>query len=215
MPVESPDLNTYLYLEQQALSKIARAIGQLGEANTWSERAAVLLEKMMQALWDPAAGYFWFRKLGVRIDVRTPFNLFPLQTGNLPPEVVSRLIDHLTNPREFWSQYPVPSVAQDDPAFNPIQMWRGPTWVNVNYLLIYGLRRSGYPELAADLRQRTLQLICNDADIYEYYRPDTGQNPPEAASVFGWSSALFIDLVLQDLKDSVPDERGRDSRSPN
>jgi glycogen debranching enzyme len=96
----------------------------------------------------------------------------------------------------------VPSVALDDPKYNPTQMWRGPTWVNVNYLLIEGLRRSGYPELARELRQRTLQMICGQDDIYEYYHPQLGTNPPNAASIFGWSAAVFIDLAIQARQDT-------------
>jgi glycogen debranching enzyme len=76
-------------------------------------------------------------------------------------------------------------------------MWRGPTWVNINYLLIEGLKRSGYEELARDLRRRTLDLISRNDDIYEYYHPETGDNPPRAAATFGWSSAVFIDLAIQ------------------
>jgi glycogen debranching enzyme len=85
----------------------------------------------------------------------------------------------------------------DDPKYDPFKMWRGPTWVNVNYLLIEGLQRSGYPELAVELRKRTLDLISCRNDIYEYYHPATGENPPNAASMFGWSAAVFIDLAIQ------------------
>jgi glycogen debranching enzyme len=127
--------------------------------------------------------------------VRTPFNLLPLITGRLPAGITSRLISHLT--REFWPRYPIPTVAIDDACYNPNVMWRGPTWININYLFIDGLQRIGQAELARELRHRTLELICRHADIYEYYNPETGANPAGAASTFGWSAALFIDLALQ------------------
>jgi glycogen debranching enzyme len=76
-------------------------------------------------------------------------------------------------------------------------MWRGPTWVNVNYLLIEGLRRSGYPEVSRELRRRTLDLVDYQADIFEYYNPETGEPCSKAASLFGWSAALLIELTLQ------------------
>ncbi len=122
-------------------------------------------------------------------------------TGQLPAEISSRLVAHLTDEHEFWPRYPVPTVAMDDPKYNPFQMWRGPTWVNVNYLLIEGLEHSGYPDLARELRDRTLSLLCCQDDIYEYYHPETGENPPDAASTFGWSSAIFIDLAIQAARD--------------
>lgn len=197
MPVESPDLNTYLCLQQEALGKIARVLGLPEEAEMWSQRAEAMAARMVREAWDERAGLFWARKKGRKIEVRTPFNLFPLITGRLPEEINERLVAHLTDEREFWPRYPVPTVAMDDPKYDPNQMWRGPTWVNVNYLLIEGLFRSGYEELARELRRRTLELICGQNDVCEYYHPELGIRPPKAASVFGWSSAVFIDLAIQ------------------
>ena len=197
MPVESPDLNTYLYLQQEALAKIARAIGKDEDAEMWQRRADEMARRMIDLAWDPKNGLFWASRNGSRVNVRTPFNLFPLITGQMPSDISERLVAHLTDERQFWSRYPVPTVAMDDPKYDPFKMWRGPTWVNVNYLLIEGLQRSGYTDLAHELRTRTLDLICCRNDIYEYYHPVTGENPPNAASMFGWSSAVFIDLAIQ------------------
>ena len=202
MPVTSPDLNTYLCLQQKALSKIARVIGAEEDAAMWARRADEIVERMMDVLWDEEAGLFWARRAGQSIEVRTPFNLFPLLTGRLSPAVADRLVAHLAAPAEFWSRYPVPTVALDDPKFDAWQMWRGPTWVNVNYLLIEGLARAGYAELAHELRRRTLDLIAGQDDIYEYYHPVTGENPPKAASIFGWSAAVYIDLAIQASQES-------------
>ncbi|HJR79682.1 MAG TPA: trehalase family glycosidase [Anaerolineales bacterium] len=197
MPVESPDLNTYLYLQQEALAKIATVIGREEDAAVWRERAEAMAQRMIKLAWDGENGLFWASRNGSRVNVRTPFNLFPLITGQMPPEISNRLVAHLTDERQFWSRYPVPTVAMDDPKYDAHEMWRGPTWVNVNYLMIEGLQRSGYADLARELRRRTLDLICCRNDIYEYYHPQTGENPPKAASMFGWSSAVFIDLAIQ------------------
>jgi glycogen debranching enzyme len=199
MPVESPDLNTYLYLQQESLAKIARAIGEEEDAHMWSRRAEELAERMVRIMWDETAGLFWAAHSGsrARIHVRTPFSLFPLLTGRLPQAIVTRLVAHLTDEAEFWPRYPVPTVALDDPKYDPLQMWRGPTWVNVNYLLIEGLERVGYLDLARELRRRTLEMVCGQNDVCEYYNPGTGEYPPRAASVFGWSSAIFIDLAIR------------------
>ena len=81
-------------------------------------------------------------------------------------------------------------------------MWRGPTWVNVNYLLIEGLFKSGYADLARALRRRTIELLMARSDFYEYYHPDSGDNPPNAAPIFGWSAALFIDMAIQATREA-------------
>jgi glycogen debranching enzyme len=203
VPVEAPDLNTYLCLQQEALAKIAAAIGETADAERWAQRAEALARRMIEKMWDEAAGLFWATRPaahGARVDVRTPFNLFPLITGRMPPEIAARLSAHLTDERQFWTRYPVPTVARDDPKYNPQVMWRGPTWVNVNYLLVEGLQRAGYPELARELRRRSLEMMLGEDDIYECYHPETGRSSPKAASIFGWSSALFIEMALAESR---------------
>ena len=81
---------------------------------------------------------------------------------------------------------------------------RGLTWVNINYLFIEGLARCGYTDVARELRARTLKLLMRHNDIYEYYHPDTGDPPPHAASVFGWSSAVFVDLAIEASRSQDP-----------
>ena len=206
VPVEAPDLNTYLCLQADALGRIAAAIGEPQEARAWAERAETLATRMVEQMWDENAGLFWaWRPREAErtpVNVRTPFNLFPLITGHMPSKIVSRLVDHLTNEKEFWSRYPVPTVARDDPKYDPLKMWRGPTWVNVNYLLVEGLDRAGYRDLARELRHRTLDMMLQCDDICEFYHPDTGETPPTAASVFGWSSALFIEMAIEESRHS-------------
>jgi len=201
MPVESPDLNTYLFLQQEALAHIAAEIGAQHDARLWSGRTSEMINRLIAYSWDPEAGLFWARRKGQPVPVRTPFSLFPLITGRLTSNINTRLVAHLKDPGQFWTRFPVPTVALNDPKYDPAQMWRGPTWVNVNYLLIEGLLRTGYSDLAHDLRRRTLDLMTQQDDIYEYYNCKTGENPPKAAPIFGWSSALFIDLAIQAAKE--------------
>ena len=197
MPVDSPDLNTYLVLQQEALARIAHVIGEAGDAEMWDRRAENLVQRMIRQRWDAKAGMFRAGHAGRQVEVRTPFGLFPLITGRLPVEISRCLVQKLTDEHQFWSRFPVPTVAMDDPKYDPNRMWRGPTWINVNYLLVEGLQRSGYSDVARELRRRTLDLVSQHTDIYEYYHPETGEPPPEAAATFGWSAAMFIDLAIQ------------------
>lgn len=196
MPVTAPDLNTYLVLQMENLGRIASVIGLAAEARAWEEQAEAHLHCMIAKLWDEEAGLFWPRLKGQVIPVLTPFSLFPLITGRLPAEMAQRLVSHLINPREYWTKYPIPTVAINDLHYNPQRMWRGPAWINVNYLMVEGLERSGFPAVAQELRRRTLELVMQHSDIYEFYHPETGQPGPSAATMFGWSASLFIEMAL-------------------
>lgn len=198
MPVCSPDLNAYLVLQMQCLADIAGAIGETQDALKWKSQSTVLLERMNNLLWDEHAGMFFACHANESNRVKTPFSLFPLLVGELPHERAVRLVKHLFDRGTFWTEFPVPSVAWDEAKFDPEQMWRGPAWVNVNYLLVEGLTRSGFPEEARRLRRVTLEKLMQHADFYEYYNPLNGKPGKKAAPIFGWSAALFIDLALQE-----------------
>ena len=197
MPVESPELNTYLVMAMDALSEMAGILGLTADAAEWRVRAETLMQKMMTHFWDKDRGVFWATRDHKPIRVLTPFNLYPLLTGRLGTREADSLVAHLLSPNEFLTRYPIPTVARTDRKYDPNRMWRGPTWVNINYLFIEGLARCGYQDLARLLRDKTLALLMRHNDIYEYYHPETGDPPPNAASVFGWSSAVFIDLAIK------------------
>jgi putative isomerase len=129
--------------------------------------------------------------------VLTPFNLYPLWTGQLPDDIRGKLLAHLTNKDEFWDDYPLPTVSRNDPHFNPKIMWRGPVWANINYFFIEALQQVGEHALAAELRRKTLEMIMAHDNIYEFYNADTGEPGANAAPIFGWTAAVFIDLAIQ------------------
>jgi len=197
MSVESPDLNTYLVMQMDALAQIAAILGLKEDAAQWLNQANDLAARIEEHFWDNEAGVFWAMRDHQPIRVLTPFNLYPLFTGRLDAEKCKRVLDHLYNPDEFWLEYPIPTVAKNDSHYSPNQMWRGPTWANINYLFIEGLKTNGFLEQALSLRDRTLEMLLRQNDIYEYYNPETGIAPPSAASVFGWSSAVFVDLAIK------------------
>jgi len=201
MPVESPDLNTYLCLQMDALAKMAEELGLFDEAEKWKTRSDKLVDRMIEHLWDENAGVFQFLVNHKAVPVLTPFNLFPLWTGRLPVPIRERLLQHLQDPNEFWGSHSLPTVAYNDPHFDADIMWRGPVWVNINYFMIEALQKNGEYELARDLRKKTLQLIVEQGGMFEYYNAKTGEPPGKAARVFGWTAAVFIDLAIQESLD--------------
>ncbi len=197
MPVEPPDLNTYLCVQMGSLAMIAEALGMDAEGAMWRRRAEAIVRRMLEDFWDDGAGLFWALRDEKPIPVVTPSNLYPLWTGQLPEDICDQLIDHLTNPEEFWGEYMIPTVSRSDPHYDPSTMWRGPVWANINYFFVEALDQVGRHELAGTLRDRTLELVMSHPSIYEYYDAETGDRPKEAADMFGWTAAVFIDLAIQ------------------
>ncbi|MCC6804995.1 MAG: hypothetical protein IT319_19090, partial [Anaerolineae bacterium] len=153
MPVTAPDLNTYICLQLESLARIATLLGEDEEAEQFSAKATSMAQKMIEVMWDEEKGIFNALQGDEIIPVLTPFNLLPLWIRDLPENITNRLIENLTRPDWFWSTWPLATVALDDPHFDPMQMWRGPTWVNINYLFIEALTRARQYQLATDLRR--------------------------------------------------------------
>ncbi|MFB0535903.1 MAG: amylo-alpha-1,6-glucosidase [Anaerolineae bacterium] len=197
MPVESPDLNTYLCVQMGSLAMMAEALRMDAEGAMWRRRAAAIVRRMIEDYWDEEAGLFRALHDNTPIPAVTPFNLYPLWTGQLSDTIRARLIAHLTDPDEFWGEHVIPSVARNDPHFDPDTMWRGPVWANINYIFIEALRQVGEDALARTLLKKTLDLVVSQPGIYEYYNSETGEPPATATDSYGWTAAVFIDLAIQ------------------
>src|SRR4030095_5589244 len=87
----------------------------------------------------------------------------------------------------FHTQYPVPTVPTDDPRFREEAYWKGPTWVNTNWLIIEGLLASGDMRAAGELAARTIELV-DRAGCFEYFSPLNGDG--YGAREFSWTAAL-------------------------
>ena len=205
MPVVSPDINTYLYLQMASLSEMAAIIGKNDEAKEWESRSEWLLKAMIRELWDEEAGLFWAYHNGEPIKIKSIISLLPLWTANLPPEMNQRLLGHMKNDCEFGGDYILPVVARDDFEFSPDKMWRGPVWANMNFFMIEALKKIGQHEFAGFLREKTLSLIMNSEGIFEYYNAVTGSPGHHAVPMFSWTAAIFIDLAIQAAKEEKND----------
>jgi glycogen debranching enzyme len=74
--------------------------------------------------------------------------------------------------------------------FSPVRFWRGPTWINIDWFLMHGLRRYGFHERAERLRQTIINL-CRNEGFREYFDPKYAQG--HGSVFFSWTAALLID----------------------
>jgi neutral trehalase len=67
-----------------SLAVMAEALGMEAEGAMWRRRAAAIVRRMIECFWDEEAGLFRALRDEQPIPVITPFNLYPLWTGQLP-----------------------------------------------------------------------------------------------------------------------------------
>src|SRR5919106_1249919 len=86
----------------------------------------------------------------------------------------------------------VASVPPDDPDFDPARYWRGPVWPMLNWVAHAGLRRYGFVDEAAEIRQALLELARREG-FWEHYNARTGHGG--GTEELSWTAALVLDLL--------------------
>jgi len=190
--VEDLAFNSLLVVANRSLTELARELGR--EIEPELDRRFRSTEAALEELWDEPTGQYYSRNAGTGelLDIPTVATFLPLWAGTASPPRVTRLLGLLQEPSSFWPRFPVPSVPTDARQFDDDRYWKGPTWVNMNWAIIEGLRRSGATDVAAELRARTLDLV-DTAGLAEYFSALDGRG--FGAHDFSWTAALTLDLL--------------------
>ncbi len=190
--IEDLCFNSCLVRANECLADISKTIGRrlpkTLQANIDKSASA------LQQLWDENSGQYFSRHFMANkfIEVPTVSTLLPLYATRLPNDRVERLRGLLNSNQEYGAPWPIPTLPLKDPGFDANRYWQGPSWVNINWLVIKGLERNGLTEEASELRQRTLQTVLKSG-MNEYFNPRNGA--PLGVPNFSWTAALTIDLL--------------------
>jgi hypothetical protein len=184
--------NAMLTFANSALRGIADALGNAIDAPLAT--AMQRTTRALDALWDDGTSQYYSRNAsdGTLLLSPTVATFLPLLSPELPADRVERLVALLDDPASFGLPQPVPSVPRNSPDFQELRYWKGPTWVNMNWLICEGLRTHGHDETAERLQDATLAMV-DRAGLFEYFSPLTGDG--HGAPDFSWTAALTIDLL--------------------
>lgn len=179
-----------------AMETLAGIVGDADES-AYRRRRLRVENSVMSMMYDEADAAFFDLHMpdARRIRVMTPTILFPLALESVPESLAEQLLQkHLSDCSGFSVNFPLPSVAIDDPAFyageSPF-IWRGPMWAFLNWFLFHAFKRRGYEAQAQRLKGALAAAIAQSG-FREYYNPFNGQG--YGATDFTWSG-LIVDMV--------------------
>lgn len=216
--VGAVDLASFLAIECEALAWIAGAIGARDRQTVWQGRRENLIRTVNSTFWDSRRGFFFDRYLdtGDMLDVMCCSGLYPLTAGAASADQARALVASLEDPTRFRTALSVPTIAAADTDNYSPDMWRGPVWVNVNWLVAYGAARYGYHDLAKRIRQETTQeverMYLRYGTLFEFYDDRRNVDPPrllrkgacdpgrspyrQVFHDYGWTACLYLDMLL-------------------
>ena len=193
MDQESVDLNAYLANEYRYLIKFSDIIGEEFTGRKPSDSLA-------DYFYDKERKFFFDRKINEETFIGDPGceAYTVLWTGIAREDQVKEMMEKLLDEKMFSTYLPFPTIAADNPKYNPRGYWRGPIWLDQTYFAISGLRNYGYNELADEYTRNLfdrLEGIKEGTPIHENYDTHTGK--PLKAPHFSWSASHLIMLYQE------------------
>jgi putative isomerase len=227
---EGVDLNCYLARELSAMALVARWLGQEHDAQAYTRLMEERANRIRTLLWDEEDGFFYDRNARSgealmsrhagwasmvngeqveRIKVKSAAGFTTLWSGVATPEQARRMVfEHLFNPREFWTPYPVAALARSERWYSHDWLpgdlgcnWRAKAWIPTNYMIYHGLRHYGYDQLASLVAHYTHAMVCH-AGNREYYDAETGAGCG-LDPFWGWSLLAHF-MPYEELKRCNP-----------
>ncbi len=190
--VKDVPFNSIMVENLRCLSRIAEKIGKKGDSSYFTTKADEMSLAMRKLMFED--GIFWstYGEDYKKIKVKTWAIFAPLFAKILTQTEAKKLIQtHLLNKKEFWTDFPIPTVALDEPSFDPSGFWRGPTWISTNWFIYKGLLNYGFEDIAKDIMRSSENLIQNSG-FREQFNPLTGEGL--GAVNFTWGG-LIVDML--------------------
>ena len=217
--MEAVDFSAFLSLEYELLALLAKECGHDNLACRAIAHHERLNELINERLWDEKSRCYLDYDLEVKSlsPVRAITSLLPLICGAADDHQVAAMEALVRDPQVFGTEMPLPSIARDDARYKP-DMWCGPVWINLAWLVTMGFARYGRTQLAQELSDRLCAGIekwyTTHGSIFEFFDADGVIPPPQlnrkgklAPEIhpyhqvihdFGWSASLYIDFVMSE-----------------
>jgi len=204
IPIADVGLMSLYTGDCDALAEIA---GILGENNIQKELTARAndFRQKLQTLWDEKLGMFLNKnlitnELSYRI---SPTNFYALIAKAANQKQAERMIqEHFYNPKEFWGEYIMPSIARNDTAYTGKDYWRGSIWAPMNFLVYLGFRNYDLLKARQDLSIKSSELLLKEWRKYCYvrenYHAETGTFPGSRSDhYYHWGALLGMIAIME------------------
>jgi glycogen debranching enzyme len=181
-------------LSADLLLRMADALDRMEEAEDLREERERLARTVNERLWNEESA-FYHDELhdGTLSEVKTIGAYWALIAGAVPSERVNSFVAHLEDAKKFKRPHRVPSLTADHPEYREDGgYWLGGVWPPTNYMILRGLDRNGYDDLAHEISREDLDHVVRvfeETDtVWENYSPERpAQGKPAKPDFVGWS----------------------------
>lgn len=181
-------LNSALLRSARDMAVLAAELG-LDDCTYWQDQIN-RLQAGTAKLWSAEHGAFlnMNARTGELLAPVTNASFLPLYAGAATRAQAGSLAQIYKEWREIYP-YGVPTTDPRADVFEMKRYWRGPIWINTNWMIAEGFAAYGYQDIADEIKADSLALIAKHG-FYEYFTPDGAKGL--GAPRFSWSAALAL-----------------------
>jgi hypothetical protein len=201
--VQDPLFNAMLIASNEALITIGEQLGKIKEVAQLKDWNILSKKSYQDKLYDTTLeGYIYYDLRNERPLRHLSSSSFAGLFAGIPSkEIAERIVSHLDKGRFSGKKDELLLCASFDPEsslFDAQRYWRGPIWINLNWLIYRGLKKYELHEIAQKVKDDTLYLMKTHG-FYEYFDPrkavDATLSEGYGGANFSWSAALTINLL--------------------
>jgi hypothetical protein len=217
-PFIAVDYNCYLYALRERMIEAAHLLGNDADVPRLRASNEQLKDAINRILWNAADGFYYdtdprtLKHSGVKC-----IGAFAaLYAGIADQHQAARLVGHLTNPAEFGSPYPCPSISIDTPEIDPSLITYGGDCLMTSglWFTVEGLIRYGYRDLAAQYILKAVEMVNQEGPSSSYsYHTLTGHYNQEKHTLAS-QCTILTDLICRHIVGLHPHTDGELSLDP-
>ena len=202
------------------MESLAVMLGKEAEAEHWGDFARKTANAINDRLWDEEDGMYY--DLEIRTQrlhkCKTIASYLTLFAGVCTGNRLTRMLSALNDEQKFKSPFVRAGVSMDEPGFST-DMFRGPVWMNILYMVVEGLYRMNDTEDANEIVRNAVSEMTYwykmEGVLYEYYdcmgrlsphlldrkgktvTPYIYGNISQTIRDYGWTAAVFASFILE------------------
>ncbi|KAJ3042810.1 Processing alpha glucosidase I [Rhizophlyctis rosea] len=212
------DLISWVAFYARTLRAVAEEIGREGDVKRFLEDEGNLLRSLDELHWNEKSQSYCDVSVDDNGDSyhlvhKGYISLFPFLLGLLPPDHphLGAILDMLRDEKHLWTPYGLASLSKSDEFYGTSEnYWRGPVWINVNYLALGSLYKNYmnkpgpqqakaqkiYKELRENIISNVYKEYKRTGYVWEQYSSVDGEGK-RSHPFTGWTALVTLIMAEQ------------------
>ncbi|KAF3920501.1 hypothetical protein ABW20_dc0107870 [Dactylellina cionopaga] len=218
------DLISWMAFSARLIKNIAIALGEMDDAREYGRHEEAMLHNIDDLHWNKEHGCYCDATVdsfeeSIHVCHVGYVSIFPFLLGLLPhdSEKLGSILNIIGDEEQLWSPFGLRSLSRQDEFYSKGEnYWRGPIWVNMNYLAILRLKEYGsvegpyqkqaaklYKELRVNVVNNVFRVWEKTGFAWEQYEQETG-NAKGVQHFLGWTSLVVNIMALPETVEVIP-----------